>query len=64
MTTELDTDNDCAVAVAGGGLVLLMPPKPMEIIAKAKALRLAAWLVALANDDEAFEATRKAVLNT
>ena len=64
MTTEIETSNDCMVGVAGGGLVMFMPPQRMEIIDKEKALRLAAWLVVLSCDDERFDAIREAVMNT
>ncbi len=45
-----------------GEIVIMRPPmQPMD---RAKALRLAAWLVALADHDDEFPAVLKAVLNT
>ena len=45
---EIDTSNNYLVAVTGGGICLLAPPRPMAILSGDEALRLAAWLVCLA----------------
>lgn len=48
--TEIETVNDFLVGVQGDSIVIMIPPaRPMP---KAKALRLAAWLVALADTGE------------
>ena len=63
VSAEIDTANDCLVAVNDQGVLLMMPPRfPMP---KDKALRLAAWIVALADpvgDD--FQKVFDAVRNT
>lgn len=60
-----ETINDCMVSMSGLGTLMMMnPPRPMEIISKDKALRLAAWLVAMADDDNSFDEILKAVKNT
>lgn len=48
MNGDIETVNDCLVGVCGGGVVIILPqigPMPKD-----KALRLAAWLVALAEE--------------
>jgi len=63
-TDEIETINDCLVGGNSAGMVtILMPPLgPMD---KAKALRLAAWLVAIADPGgDEFAAVHEAVLNT
>jgi hypothetical protein len=63
MPEPIDTTNDCAVCVSAHGVGMLRPPLgPMP---KDKALRLAAWLVALAEEkDGEFQAVLDAVRNT
>lgn len=61
--SEIDTTNDSLVAVNNQGVLIIMPPRgPMP---KDKALRLAAWIVALADPvGDEFAATLEAVRNT
>lgn len=47
--SEIDTSNDFFVGSRGADIVLMKTPGTMT---KAQALRLAAWLVILADDDE------------
>jgi hypothetical protein len=65
VTTEdqINTINDHLVGVNGAGVVVTLPPRgPMD---RDEALRLAAWLVAVADPHgERFEEIRNAVLNT
>jgi hypothetical protein len=62
MSGEIDTTNDHLVGIQGGRVVVVMPPlRPM---AYAEALRLAAWIVAIVDDDEAFNAILGAVRST
>jgi hypothetical protein len=59
----IETINDCMVASVAGAVAILNPPLgPMD---RDKALRLAAWLVAVADPGgERFAEIRKAVLST
>lgn len=60
-TTNLDTTNDSAVALSKNGrIVVQLWDQPMTC---AKALRLAAWIVALADENEEFEALLDKVRN-
>lgn len=44
---DIDTNNDCLVGARGGRIVMMAPPyAPMS---KERALRLAAWLVVIAD---------------
>ena len=52
------TDNDQFVGVRGDKIVVLAPKQSM---ARAQALRHAAWIVALADEDEEFPAVLEAV---
>lgn len=63
MSTDIDTSNDHLVGTQGGRIVILMPPlAPMD---KDEALRLAAWIVALADfEGDRFPAVLEAVQNT
>lgn len=63
MNEKIETANDCLVCASGGGVGILMPPA--GVMPKDKALRLAAWLVVMADpvgDD--FQAVLDAVRNT
>ena len=61
MAEEIDTFNKFMVGVGRGGLCFIMPPPPF--FSKKDALNMAAWLVALAEEDEGeFDAILKAVL--
>lgn len=63
MPDEIDTTNDSAVAVGGDGDIMILAATPR--LSKAKALRLAAWIVALADPlDEEFTRVLNAVKNT
>jgi len=63
MSDEIDVSNDHFVGVLGSRVVIALPPMgPMD---QDEALRLAAWLVALADPlGERFEEIRNAVLST
>ena len=61
MPTELETFNKFGVSASAEGLVILTWQRR---ITKADALILAAWLVALADDDDTFPALLKAVQST
>jgi hypothetical protein len=63
MSEIIDTTNDHLVGTMGGRVVILVPPTgPMD---PDEALRLAAWLVALADPSgERFGEIRKAVEST
>jgi len=59
---EIETTNDFMVSVRGEQILIMAGPP--RILTKAEALRLAAWLVALADDAETFPAVLAAVQNT
>lgn len=59
--SELNTINDSAVAVQADSILIL---RPRQKLSKAEALRLAAWLVALADDNDEFPKLLEAVQNT
>lgn len=59
--SEIDTGNDQFAGVRGDKIVLVAPKIYMT---KQEALRHAAWLVALADDDDEFPAILGAVRNT
>jgi hypothetical protein len=63
MPDQIDAMNDHLVGVNGSGVVIVVPPTaPMG---RDEALRLAAWLVAVADPGgERFEEIRNAVLST
>jgi hypothetical protein len=60
----MDTTNKFMVAGAAERLLILKAQWLAQPITKADALNLAAWLVALADDDGAFPALLEAVQNT
>ena len=49
MTTEIETINDCLVGMIGDDIAVLMPKSRMT---RQQALRMAAWLVILADQSE------------
>jgi hypothetical protein len=57
-----DTTNKFLVAMRGDGL--LAPMRPVQLLRKSDALNLAAWLVAMADDNDEFPALLEAVRNT
>ena len=60
--SDINTMNDHLVGVQGGRIVIVMPPLgPMD---RDEALRLAAWIVALADDENTFGDVLEAVQNT
>lgn len=61
MGDDNDTLNDFLVGVRGGQIVCLNPPRVMT---KQQALRLAAYLVTFADDDDTFPAVLAAVQST
>lgn len=65
-TKATDTSNMFAVGVPGtGGIVIMQPPLPCQIITKAQALNLAAWLSVLADPDgKEFARIVQAIKNT
>ena len=58
----LDTTNKFLVGMRGDGLLVLYIP--VRILRKSDALNLAAWLVAMADDNDEFPALLEAVRNT
>jgi hypothetical protein len=61
MSDLIDTTNDSLVGILGDGIVIAkMRPR----LTKAEALRLAAWIVAIADDDDEFPKLLQAVQNT
>lgn len=58
---EIDISNSQFVGMRGDAVVVTMPQPAMT---KAEALRHAAWLVALADDDDQFPAILEAVKRT
>ena len=60
---EIDTSNEFCVSACMDHHVLIPRPLPPRMT-RAQALRLAAWLVALADDDDEFPAFLEAVQNT
>jgi hypothetical protein len=60
--TEIETQNDYLVGRRGNEIITLFTPKPS--MSRTEALRFAAWLVALADDDDEFPAVLHAVRNT
>ncbi len=61
MSPPLNTDNNQSVGVRGDEVVILLP---QQVMSKSEALRHAAWLVALADDDDEFPAVLTAVRST
>lgn len=59
---ELSPDNTFMVGVSGANIILLKPPRGS--MSKSDALNLAAWIVAVADDDDKFPALLSAVQNT
>lgn len=63
--TKIDTKNDFMVGVSGNGEYITFPivsvPRQMT---KPQALRLAAWIVAIADEKYEFPAILEAVCNT
>lgn len=67
MSNEIDTSNDYFVGTTyrNNERVLVFPlVTPSGAIPKDKALRLAAWIVAIMDDDDEFPAVLEAVQNT
>jgi len=61
MAEPIDTANDSIVGVQGENIIVMNLKNPMT---KEKALRLAAWLIVLADDEDKFEELLEAVRNT
>ena len=59
---EINTMNDFFVGILGDDLVFLKPVPTR--IPKGAAMRLAAWIAALADDDDEFDDLLDAVRNT
>jgi hypothetical protein len=59
---EIDTTNDSLVCVRGSGQIALL--RPRAEYTKDQALRMAAWIVALADDEGEFDSLLEAVRNT
>ena len=59
---EIDTLNRFLVSVNGADNIVLL--RWRQVISKSDALNLAAWLVALADDEDHFLAVLQAVRNT
>lgn len=62
MPDEIDTTNYWMVGGAGERLVIRIVPR--GLITRKEALNLAAWLVAIADENNEFGALLKAVQNT
>ena len=62
MSAEIDTSNDYLVGMLGDDLAFLLPLP--STIPKDKALRLAAWIVAMTDRNDEFPAILEAVCNT
>lgn len=58
----IDPVNRCCVSVCNERIVMILPPR--ESMSKREALVLAAWLVALADENGEFERCLAAVLAT
>lgn len=59
---EIDTQNKHLVGVRGGNILMMVTPPRGAEMSKADALLLAAWIVALAEDNEGeFQAVLDAV---
>ena len=62
MAEAIETVNDHLVGIQGGNVVMVLPPTaPMP---HEEALRMAAWIVAIADDDDRFGAILAAVRST
>ena len=62
-TETIDTSNDHLVATQAGGILIMLPPRTR--MAKAEALRMAAWIVILAEEDEGeFNSVLEAIKGT
>lgn len=48
----METANDMMVGIQGGHVLVMNPPQLMEPIPKDAAMRMAAWIVALADQSE------------
>jgi hypothetical protein len=59
---EIDTGNDQLVGRSGAGTISIMLPQ--RLMTRQQALRHAAWLVAIADDDDEFPAILAAVRST
>jgi len=57
----MSTANDFAVAANGDSIMILNPPR--GLIERDKAIRLAAWIVAMTDEDE-FNESLMAIKNT
>ena len=64
LAAEIDTANRFAVSAMGDTIAILLLRRLAGTITKADALNLAAWLVALADDDDKFGELLEAVRNT
>lgn len=60
---DIDTSNEFIVGAIGDDLTVMLAPR-LQHISKDQALRLAAWLVAMADDDNKFPEILKAIQNT
>ena len=62
---EIDTFNEFMVGTNRDNLIIMLPPKPGQLLTKERALGLAAWLVALADPGgELFDDVLEAVMQT
>lgn len=61
-TPEIDTGNDQLVGRSGDGTVSILLPQ--RTLTRQQALRHAAWLVAIADDNDEFPAILNAVRGT
>lgn len=61
---DVETLNKFLVGSRAGGICIMSPPLPGQLMPVEDALNLAAYLVCLASDDELWEKTLRAVQNT
>ena len=63
MSDSINTANDFMVGVTGSGVLIMFPPT--KAIQKEDAIRLAAWILALADPDlERFNIVFEAMMST
>ncbi len=64
MAGEINTTNDMAVGMIGDSVVIMRDVGIARPIPRSDALRMAAWIVAIADDNDEFDAILNAVRNT
>lgn len=65
MNDTIETINNHGIGVLGDrGITMLIPPLPGQILEQEDALRMAAWIVALADEGGRFDEIRAAIMRT